>query len=96
MQIPASTILSFFTGRLYSTTPPTVLFADMLLAATGRQHILTHELPKLIEDFAEKILAQCPDDFQKTVRDWQHTPDWESRVVLIDSAFGNINISICR
>lgn len=85
MQVQASTILSFVTGRLYSTTPPTVLFGDMLSVATGKESIYTHDLPRLKENFAPKILAQCPEDFQKICTDWQHTEDWQKRVELVDA-----------
>ena len=95
MQIPASTILSFVTGRLYSTTPPTVLFGDMLSVATGEKSIYTHQLPELRAKFASKILAQCPTEFQKICNEWQHTADWQKRVDLVDDAFGTISISYC-
>ncbi len=95
MQFQASTILSFVTGRLYSTTPPTVLFGDLLSIATGEESIYTHQLPDLREKFAGKILAQCPKDFQKTCTQWQHTADWQSRVEMVDEAFGLISISYC-
>ncbi len=95
MQIPASTILSFVTGRLYSTTPPTILFSNMLSVATGEKSVFTHQLPSLKEKFAAKILAQCPKDFQKICTDWQHTEDWQKRVELVDDAFGTIPISFC-
>ena len=71
MQIQASTILSFVTGRLYSTTPPTVLFGDMLSVATGEKSIYTRQLPELRAKFASKILAQCPTEFQKICNEWQ-------------------------
>lgn len=95
MQFPASTILSFVSGRLYSTTPPTVLFGDLLSVATGEKSIFTHQLPELKEKFAAKILAQCPKDFQKTCADWKHTDDWQKRVDLVDDAYGSISISFC-
>lgn len=95
MQVPASTILSFVTGRLYSTTPPTVLFGEMLSVATGEKSIFTQQLPDLKEKYAQKILAQCPKEFQKTCTDWTHTADWQKRVELVDEAFGNISISYC-
>ena len=95
MQVPASTILSFVTGRLYSTTPPTVLFGDMLSVVTGEKDICTHSLPALKEKFSEKILAQCPKGFQKICADWQHTADWKKRVEFVDEVFGNISISYC-
>jgi len=95
MQVPASTVLSFVTGRLYSTTPPTVLFGDMLSEATGEEIIFTHQLQSLKEKFGSKILAQCPKEFQKTCTEWKHTDDWQKRVELVDDAFGDIPISFC-
>ena len=95
MQIPASTILSFITGRRYSTTPPTVLFGDMLSVATGEKSIFTHQLPALKQRFSAKILAQCPKEFQKICTEWQHTDDWQNRIEMVDDAFGYIPISYC-
>jgi hypothetical protein len=95
MQVPASTILSFVTGRLYSTTPPTVLFGDMLSVATGQKSIYTHQLPSLRDEFASKILRQCPQGFQKICADWKHSADWRKRVQMVDDEFGDISISYC-
>ena len=95
MKVPASTILSFVTGRLYSTTPPTVLFAPMLSAATGQSEFYTHQLPQIKSEFAFKILAQCPYEFQMACQKWEHTQDWKERVQMIDEAFGEINIEYC-
>lgn len=95
MQFPASTILSFVTGRLYSTMPPTVLFADLLAEATGEKKHFADELPNLKEKFGPRILAQCPKEFQKICTDWKHTDDWQERIELIDNAFGLITISYC-
>jgi len=95
MQVQASTILSFVSGRLYSTTPPTELFGDMLSEATGEKNIVTHQLPELKSKFADKILAQCPAEFQKICKNWEHTEDWQKRVDLVDENFGTIPIYYC-
>lgn len=92
MQVPASTILSFVTGRLYSDKAPTDLFGDMLSAFTGRKSIYTHELPSLKDKHAEDILAQCPEEFQVVCKRWEHSGDWRTRVNNIDTMFGEINI----
>lgn len=94
MQIAASTILSFYTRGLYSKTPPTVLFDDLIFAATGN-HASTIELIPIANNYSEKILAQCPKEFQKICREWQHVPDWQTRIELIDETFGCIPISFC-
>lgn len=95
MKIPASTILSFITGRLYSNEAPTVLFADLLECATGQTNITTLELPDLKMEYSDKIMAQLPPDFQKTCAEWQHTDDWMQRVELVDHTFGSIEIKYC-
>lgn len=95
MKIPASTILSFVTGRLYSLEAPTVLFADLLECATGQTRITTIELPQLKKEYAGKILDQTPPDFQEICNTWQHTEDWPERVVAVDLTFGSIEISFC-
>lgn len=92
MNIPASTILSFVTGRLYSDKAPTVLFGQMLAAFTGRKSIYTHDLPALKEKHAEDILAQCTSEFQQVCKTWKHSEDWKTRVNNIDTMFGEINI----
>jgi hypothetical protein len=96
MEVPASTILSFVTGRLYSTTPPTILFGEMLSVVTGRKTIHTHQLPFLKKKYSSKILKKCPKEFQKICAEWQHSEDWQKHVKLVDEAFGNISITYCR
>lgn len=95
MNVPASTVLSFITGRLYSSSAPTVLFGPMLEVATGQTAVYTHQLPRLRDEIGSKILAQCPKEFQKICNDWQHTPDWKQKVELIDESFGGIEIKYC-
>ena len=95
MKVKASTILSFYTGRLYSRTAPTVLFGPMLEYATGRRSVFTHELSDLRQSHGRKILEQCPVEFQTICKSWQHGEDWEERVNLIDTQFGEIEIQKC-
>jgi len=92
MKIPASTILSFVTGRLYSDLSPTELFADMMEVVTDGKSTHTAQLPGLRAKFSSSILSQCPPQFQDVCRDWVHTPNWRERVELIDEAFGCIEI----
>ncbi len=44
MTFKPSTILSFYTGRLYTSMPPTQAFGPLIEAATGNNNVFTHEL----------------------------------------------------
>lgn len=92
MKVPASTILSFVTGRLYSTTPPTVLFGPMLSFLTGRQAVFTHMLPGLKDEYSNKILEQCPEEFQNCCKKWVHTDNWQIMVNSVDIIYGEIEL----
>lgn len=93
VKVKPSTILSFCSGRLYSATPPTVLFGELCEVISGQKAVFTHELPAMREKYATDILNQCPVDFKALVLSWEHTPDWQERVKLIDEAFAEIEIS---
>lgn len=95
MTFKPSTILSFYTGRLYTSMPPTQAFGPLIEAATGNNNVFTHELSGYRKKYAEKIINQCPDNFQKICRNWDHTENWQSEVRDIDNAFGQIVISRC-
>jgi hypothetical protein len=95
MKIQASVILSFVTGRLYAREAPTVLFTDIVHAASGNPNVNTLQLSEYKKLCSEGIIAQCPAEFQNICNDWQHTDDWAKRVQLIDETFGQIEISRC-
>jgi len=92
MDVKASTILSFYTGRLYSTTPPTMLFGPMLEFVLDREGVQTMFLPSLKEQYRDAILDQCPFSLQDVCRNWQHDETWSTRVSEIDSTFGDIKL----
>jgi len=93
MKIQASTILSFVTGRLYSTTAPTVLFAELTKTIAGLDYYpMTHQMPAMKDRYSAAILAQLPNELARTCQTWEHTDNWRERIELIDDAFGEIEI----
>lgn len=95
MRIQASTILSFVTGRLYSNTPPTVLFADLCETITGEKSIQTIAMHFIKDKLKDKIIAQLPKELAAICTDWQHSDDWQNKVSLIDETFGKVEIKYC-
>ena len=81
-------ILSFMTKRLYSNTPPTVLFGLLgeFLFGYAPQTI---ELPRMREDFGDFILQSMPFDMREAVLNWKHTDDWMDKVNEFDRKFPN-------
>lgn len=93
MKIQSSTIVSFLTGRLYSTTPPTILFADLYQSLLGTNRpIGTHEMRAIKDAYSNTLLRQLPKELQSAITNWQHMADWQTRIDLIDEAFGQIEI----
>lgn len=61
MNVKASTLVSFLTGRLYSNTPPTVLFGelcDYLIGIKGGSSTIT--LSAIRDKHKERLLNSLP------------------------------------
>ena len=95
MKVPASTILGFYKTRLYTEGTATNVYGPMLAVATGQPKIYTFDLLSLHSEFAEKILAQCPESFQDVCKNWQHSDDWPEKLLRIDRKFGEMEIGFC-
>lgn len=88
MKIKASIILSFVTGRLYSTTPPTILFSDLCKSILGENRgIQTIEMPFIKDRYSSAIIEQLPQQFSDTIKNWKHSEDWPQKVQMIDETW---------
>jgi hypothetical protein len=96
MKFQPSVILSLVSSRMYGDEPITELLGDLYSAATGGDIMpQTHELAYFKKRYMEPILSQCPLEFQEICRNWEHTPDWQDRINMINEAFGYIEIGRC-
>jgi len=93
MKIKPSIIISFLSGRLYSQSAPTELFADMLEQLIGYAP-QTIELPFIRKTCGEQILNQLPSELKTICATWEHSNDWRERIEKIDALFEGIEFKL--
>lgn len=88
MKFTLKAVLSFYTGRLYSTTEtPTALMGPLASFFKGST-ATTIELPFLRERFKKILLEVCPPIIQTILSSWEHHEDWVNTISQLEKEYG--------
>lgn len=88
-QFLVSDILSVVTGRLYSNMDNLYKILDFLT----QENLMTHHLPTARNFVKDQLISQLPLSLQDLCIQWEHTEDWEARVIQAMNRFGQIPLT---
>lgn len=94
MKFKFSTLLIFLTGKwypMYGGRSPTMLLGPLSEFLSGQSQ--TMFLPAVKKEYEQHVWNDLSPIVKHAIETWEHSDNWEEKLVVLDAEFGKIEIT---